>query len=250
MADKTIGELPSIANVTDASLIPVEQSGVAGKMTGAQFKAWAAAAAQPSAQAAAGSASQAAQSATNAGNSATAAAGSASTASTKATEAGNSATAAAESRQAIENMGVAVLPPLPAGSPASVQKSIGSGGIVTLTFGIPKGDKGETGQQGQQGEIGPRGPQGPAGITGQPGQQGIQGIQGEQGIQGPKGDTGTAVAVETQGMYCFHIDNDSNSPTYRHLFLTYSGDTAPNFSINEEGHLIWIAEDEEEEEEE
>ena len=37
MADKTIGELPSIAGLYDDSLIPVEQQGIASKMTGKQF---------------------------------------------------------------------------------------------------------------------------------------------------------------------------------------------------------------------
>lgn len=37
MADKTIGELPSIPDLYDDSLIPVEQQGVASKMTGRQF---------------------------------------------------------------------------------------------------------------------------------------------------------------------------------------------------------------------
>lgn len=210
MADKTIGELPSIANVTDSSLIPVEQSGVAGKMTGAQFKAWGATAAQPAADAAAQSASQASQYATNAANSAAAASGSATTASTKATEAGNSATAAAASRQAIENLGVAsnTLDP---GSAATVGKTV-SQGVVTLTFGIPRGATGS---------------------------QGATGARGPQGVQGPKGDTGTAVAVETQGMYYFNVDNNSSSPTFGHLFLTYSGTEAPSFSINQQGHLIW-----------
>lgn len=204
MADKTIGELPSIANVTDASLIPVEQSGVAGKMTGAQFKAWGAAAAQPSADAAA-------QSAQAAASSAASAAGSATSAGNSATSAGNSATAAAASRQAIENLGVAsnTLDP---GSAATVGKTVSQQGIVTLTFGIPRG---ETGAQGATGARGP------------------------QGVQGPKGDTGTAVAVETQGMYYFNVDNDSSSPTFGHLFLTYSGEEAPSFSINQQGHLIW-----------
>lgn len=37
MADRTIGELPSISGLYDNSLIPVEQQGVASKMTGKQF---------------------------------------------------------------------------------------------------------------------------------------------------------------------------------------------------------------------
>lgn len=208
MADKTIGQLPSIANVTDASLIPVEQSGVAGKMTGAQFKAWGAAAAQPSADAAAQSAQAAAQSAT-------AAAGSAGTASGKATEAAGSAATATAAKQSILDMTVEVTT-LDPGSSATVTKTE-VGGVAHLAFGIPQG------ATGSQGERGPAGP---------------------QGVQGPRGDTGTAVAVETQGMYYFNVDNDSSSPTFGHLMLTYSGDAAPDFSINEQGHLIWTIEEE------
>ena len=76
------------------------------------------------------------------------------------------------------------------------------------------------------------------------GQQGPPGPPGSPGVPGPKGDTGMAVAVETAGMYYFNVDNDSTSPTFGHLMLTYSGDAAPNFSINEQGHLIWTIEEE------
>ena len=244
MADKTIGELPSIANVTDSSLIPVEQSGVAGKMTGAQFKAWAAAAAQPSAQAAAHSATAAAGSASTASSKATEAAGSASDAAASATEASGYADDAEDAKEAVLNMGVAS-ETLEPGSPATVEKS-SEGGVVTLTFGIPRGIQGPQGAQGPQGIQGLQGPKGDTGSTGPVGPQGPQGVQGPQGIQGPKGDTGTAVGVETQGVFYFWVDNDSESETFGHLFLNYAGEDAPNFSINEEGHLIWTYEEEEE----
>lgn len=237
MADKTIGELPSIANVTDASLIPVEQSGAAGKMTGAQFKAWAAAAAQPSATAAAQSATAAAGSASTARGKATEAAGSAADAAASAAEAAEYADDAEDAKEAVLNMGVES-ETLEPGSPATVEKS-SEGGVVTLTFGIPRGIQGPQGVQGPQGERGIQGPKGDTGSTGPVGPQGPQGVQGPQGIQGPKGDTGTAVSVETQGMFYFWVDNDSESETFGHLFLNYAGEEAPNFSINEEGHLIW-----------
>lgn len=203
MADKTIGELPSVANVTDGTLVPVEQNGIAAKMTGAQFRSWAEAGASPyataaegSASAAAGSASAAADQATAAGNQATAAAG--------------SAAAAEAARQAIEDMGVAgsALDP---GSQATVVKTVSTTGVVTLTFGIPRGATGA---------------------------QGAQGPQGAQGVQGPKGDTGTAAVVETAGMYNFYVDNDTESATYGHLMLVYVGNTAPDFYIAENGHLM------------
>lgn len=116
---------------------------------------------------------------------------------------------------------------------------------MTLTFGIPRGDTGETGPQGPQGIQGLQGPKGDTGSTGPAGPQGPQGVQGPQGIQGPKGDTGTAVGVETQGVFYFWVDNDSESQTFGHLFLTYAGEEAPDFSINEQGHLIWTYEEEE-----
>lgn len=244
MADKTIGELPSIANVTDASLIPVEQSGVAGKMTGAQFKAWAEAGASPYATQAAESATLAGQKATLAGNSASDAAGSASDAAASATEASGYADDAEDAKEAVLNMGVAS-ETLEPGSPATVEKT-SEGGVVTLTFGIPRGLQGPQGDQGPQGIQGVQGPKGDTGSTGPVGPQGPQGVQGPQGIQGPKGDTGTAVGVETQGVFYFWVDNDSESETFGHLFLNYAGEEAPNFSINEEGHLIWTMDEEEE----
>lgn len=230
MADKTIGELPSVASVQDNSLIPVEQSSVASKMTGAQFRAWAesggAAAAQPYAAQAAASASAAAASATNAASSknaaassasdantsknaaaasATAAANSATQAGTQATNARNSALDADEAKEAIENLGV-TSSTLPPGSSATVEKSVSQQGAVTLAFGIPRGDKGD------QGATGPQGP------------QGIQGPQGERGIDG--------VAVAADGVYAFNVNDEG------HLILYYTGEDAPDFEINSNGHLI------------
>ena len=265
MADKTIGELPSIANVTDASLIPVEQGGVAGKMTGAQFKAWGAAAAQPYA--------------TQAAQSATAAAGSASAASSKASEAAGSATAAENAKNAILDMNVESTTLSP-GSDASVTKT-SSGGVVKLTFGIPrgntgatgptgpqgpkgiqgiKGDKGDTGNTGPQGIQGPqgeRGPKGDTGSTGPQGPQGIQGVQGPQGIQGIQGPPGgLAELTPAAGYFYMNIgpgeDPISGETEQGHLLLTYTGDEPPDFEIDTDpssehyGHLIWVLPDEEE----
>lgn len=238
MADKTIGERPSIANVTDASLIPVEQSGVAGKMTGAQFKAWGAAAAQPYA--------------TQAAQSATAAAGSASTASSKATEAAGSATAAENAKNAILDMNVdsETLSP---GSEATVEKT-SSGGVVKLTFGIPRGNKGDTGATGA---TGPQGEQGERGIQGPQGEQGIQGVQGPQGIQGIQGPPGgLAELTPAAGMFYMNIgpgtDPISGETEQGHLLMTYTGEEPPDFEIDFDtesatyGHLIWeVPEDEE-----
>ena len=62
------------------------------------------------------------------------------------------------------------------------------------------------------------------------GEQGPQGIQGPEGQQGPRGSD--AVAVETQGMFYFSVSAAGD------LICTYTGDTAPDFEIDENGDLI------------
>ena len=83
----------------------------------------------------------------------------------------------AEKKQARDNIGASRITDatansstLPAGSSATAQLSMDNEtGKLTLTFGIPKGDKGDKGAQGPQGAqgpigaTGPRGPRGPAG---------------------------------------------------------------------------------------
>lgn len=189
MADKTIGQLPEIAEVTDQTLMPVEDSGTAYHTTGEEWKRFARAAIADDVADATGAAESAAA---------------------YAATASSAATTATSAKNAILAMQVTsdVLSP---GATPTLSRSE-SGGVVTLAFGLA------------------------------PGQQGIQGVpgpQGQQGVQGPRGDTGTAVAVETAGMYYFNVDNDSSSPTFGHLFLTYSGSTAPDFEIDSNGHLIW-----------
>lgn len=82
------------------------------------------------------------------------------------------------------------------GSSATVAKSVDPDtGAITLSFGIPRGDRGEQGPQGErgvQGEVGPAGPRGHRGIQGLRGERGPQGIQGIQGPQGERGETGPA----------------------------------------------------------
>lgn len=63
------------------------------------------------------------------------------------------------------------------------------------------------------------------------GEQGIQGIQGIQGEQGPRGIDG--VAVQAEGTFAFNVNEEG------HLILSYTGDSAPDFSIDENGHLIY-----------
>lgn len=87
-------------------------------------------------------------------------------------------------------------------------------------------------QKGDQGE------QGATGAQGATGQQGIQGVQGEQGIQGPTGPRGPegprgidGVAVQTAGMVNFSVNDEG------HLLCTYTGSEAPDYYINDDGHL-------------
>ncbi len=75
--------------------------------------------------------------------------------------------------------------------------------------------------------------QGPRGETGPTGPQGVVGPRGPQGIQGPEGPAGPAgVAVATDGAYAFHVDPSGC------LILSYTGSTAPNFTVDGQGSLI------------
>ena len=70
--------------------------------------------------------------------------------------------------------------------------------------------------------------------TGPQGIQGNKGDKGDKGDIGPQGERGlNGVAVSTSGTYAFNV-NDAG-----HLILYYTGNTAPDFSINQNGHLIW-----------
>ncbi len=85
------------------------------------------------------------------------------------------------------------------------------------------------GADGKQGIQGIQGPQG------EPGKQGIPGPQGPQGIPGPEGPRGmNGVAVSADGLYAFNVDENG------HLILSYTGETAPNFRIDQnDGHLYY-----------
>lgn len=48
------------------------------------------------------------------------------------------------------------------------------------------------------------------------------------------GKTGTGATVETAGMFGFYIDGNTGD-----LMLSYSGDIAPNLTINSNGELIY-----------
>lgn len=102
-----------------------------------------------------------------------------------------------------------------------------------------QGVRGERGAQGESGATGPRGLQGIQGVQGIQGERGERGIQGEvgpvgpQGVQGPAGPQGIAgVAIQTSGYVNFNVTAEGI------LQCTYTGDEAPAYSINEDGHLI------------
>lgn len=107
-----------------------------------------------------------------------------------------------------------------------------------------QGERGEMGLDGPQGEVGPQGPQGevgPQGIQGIQGVQGAQGARGERGEQGPQGIQGVqgvpgpqgvhGMVLEMNGMVGFHVDAAG------HLICTSAGEDAPEYFINDAGHL-------------
>lgn len=140
MADATIGSLPALSELNDDSLLVAEQNGSAQKLSGAQVKSFARAAA-------ASEAAKAAQAASDA-NSAKSAAQSAQTAAENAKKSASTAATSAESaRDAILNMIVSAIT-LEHGQPATVSKSVVDE-VFKLTFGLPRGEKGEAGSPGR-----------------------------------------------------------------------------------------------------
>lgn len=140
MSDATIGSLPALSELNDDSLLVAEQNGSAQKLSGAQVKSFARAAA-------ASEAAKAAQAASDA-NSAKSAAQSAQTAAENAKKsASTAATSAASARDAILNMIVSAIT-LEHGKPATVSKSVVDE-VFKLTFGLPRGEKGEAGSPGR-----------------------------------------------------------------------------------------------------
>ena len=104
-------------------------------------------------------------------------------------------------------------------------------------LGIKSGTSGAYEYSQLKGERGFQGVQGVQGIKGDSGAQGVRGIQGIQGVKGDQGDKGdSGISVHVDSNYYFSILNGD-------LILHYSDDatTAPNFSINSSGELIYIA---------
>ena len=118
MADKQIGALPGVQEVDGTSLFVAEQEGEAVKVTGAQVAAFAQSAVQA-----------------------------------QISEAETAAEEAEAARQAIEDMDADVTT-LDEDTSATVTKSVGPDGNVTLHFGIPRGQTGATGGAGPQGPAG------------------------------------------------------------------------------------------------
>ena len=95
----------------------------------------------------------------------------------------------------------------------------------------PTGSAGATGDTGPQGDTGAAGPTGPTGDTGPAGPTGATGDTGPAGPTGATGDTGDT-GPQGPTIFGFSI-NESD-----HLILTYP-DTAPDFAVDGNGHLIY-----------
>lgn len=118
------------------------------------------------------------------------------------TNASNSASAAEKAKEdaqkaqkAIENLSVETST-LPAGSSATVKKSVADTG-VTLHFGIPRGEQGATGPQGAQGIEGPVGPEGPP---------------GESGVTVPLAGLFTLSVDDNGDLWAYYADTETEPP--------------------------------------
>ena len=209
MADSPIGSLPVASALYDTSLLVIEQQGTAMSLAGSLFRAFAVAAAQGKAQEAATYAAAAAQAAGD----------------------------AEEWASHPPNIGGA-----PGETPTNdhwwiystsvhdwVDTGVDAGPTITIAevVAIAPNETPYVTNTGTNTDpifhlFIPRGQKGDTGATGP---QGVQGIQGERGLNG--------VAVAADGQYAFNVDANG------HLILYYNGDTAPNFSIDQNtGHLI------------
>ena len=124
----------------------------------------------------------------------------------------NAAVTAAESAQeAIEDMSVSAST-LPAGSSASVTKSVDpETGAVELAFGIPQGPQGETGPAGADGHDGAPGQDGRDGQDGQDGKDGEDGFSPTATVT-KSGDTATISITDKNGTTTATV-SDGTTPT-------------------------------------
>lgn len=199
MADRTIGQLPELSEISDTSLLPVEDSGTAYHTTGASWKSYV--------QNAISSLVALVQSAAN-------------RADDDATRAETAAASALADKTAIQGMGVSSVV-LQAGSTPTLTKTE-SGGVWNLVFGLVPGPKGDTGQRGRDGDTGPQGPPGPVSSAGSV--EAATGLFtfsiGNSTAQATLGEPGhlllTYAGAETQDTQ-WSIDFEPSSPTYGHL---------------------------------
>lgn len=192
MADKTIGQLPELGEISDTSLLPVEESGTAYHTTGASWRAFV--------QNAIASLVALVQSAAN-------------RADDDATRAETAAASALADKTAIQGMGISSTVLSPGATPTLSKTE--SGGVWTLNFGLAPG---ATGSQGIQGPAGPQGVQGPAGPAG----GNAASIEAASGIfsfaVNPQGHLIMTYAGAETNPDAWYIDFDTDSPTYGHLF--------------------------------
>ncbi|MBR2408913.1 MAG: collagen-like protein [Lachnospiraceae bacterium] len=77
---------------------------------------------------------------------------------------------------------------------------------------------------------------GPSGTQGPKGEKGDPGPRGEPGEKGEKGETGeSGVFVPISGMFSLGVDAEGNLKAY-----VRSGDSEPEFRLDEEGNLYYI----------
>lgn len=195
MADVTIGQLPDIASLDDASLIPVEQNGSAGKMTGLQFRRFAESAVETQTQRAETAADQAKENAEKAEQ--------ASLHPPYIGDNGNwwvfdtvTGVYADSGFDASITVSIEDITILEEGAAPYVTNT-GTDTDPVFHLFLPRGATGAQGPRGIQGETGPQGPQGEQGVQGETGPAGATGPQGEQGIQG---NTGPAPSVSTEAI--------------------------------------------------
>lgn len=144
MADIKIGDLPQVGEVSNDSLMVLEQNGVAHRMTGSQFKEFAEAAAEARVLDAEKAADEAAASAEQAKRDEDKIAAQLAAATEEKEEAANYADQAKAAKQAILDLAVSASASDP-GSAASVEKTTDASGRVTLKFTIPRGSTGPMG---------------------------------------------------------------------------------------------------------
>lgn len=139
MADRTVGSLPRAPDLHDDSLLVIEQQGAAASITGRQLKGFARAGVEDYVTDAQDAAKAAQEAVKNVGTAVEDA--------RSARDDAQTALAGAEAaRKAVEDMGVSV-DTLPAGSPASVEKTVKEGHVL-LRFGLPRGPEGPQGDPG------------------------------------------------------------------------------------------------------